>query len=384
LAFKVTIRSGPFPSVLAGQLGWRLTLNGEVEDLSSGQVDMNAEARLFMNSIGLAVGTTSASAPANDVLFSAFPPEGVNFANAMSIELEYEFELGPEDEMRLYFNQVPGDVGLKAGVFSHAAACIKLMNLRASKVALQEQKADSRCIRDAYLAQEADATDCIDDPSLRGEDAEDKLLGKFYALHCDTVPPAWGVNDDYCCDDEGLSADGQLCIPNGPPCTDNCLRGACISGAPRRSANAFAHDLFGTLVAVPGGASGDCLRRVFDKGVKAISGAWKQLARCKKANFSSISGDADLRSVCFDGWANDPSFTSMRADVLAKANACTVPAGGLFPGCAPLSTNADLADCFLERARCRFCRGVELADKIDAGAFDCELFDNGAADGSCP
>ena len=51
-----------------------------------------------------------------------------------------------------------------------------------------------------------------------------------------------------------------------------------------------------------------------------------------------------------------------------------------FPGCGT-SDPADLAACLDERVECRVCLTLNEADELNR---DCDLFDDGAANASCP
>jgi hypothetical protein len=44
---------------------------------------------------------------------------------------------------------------------------------------------------------------------------------------------------------------------------------------------------------------------------------------------------------------------------------------------------AAFATCVTNRARCRFCQGVLVADDVDPGAIDCDVFDDAVVNASC-
>ena len=394
LAITITIRSDdPYVTSIGPPLGWRLFYNGEVADPALGNnVDVTAhKAELFKNNEVAALVTgivpdinLLGDPPTN---FDSSPAPGSDLlASATSSQLVATFTLGPADEIRLPENPDTEGNGLQGALFNHDGKCISIMNKEAAKVAKVEQKGDLRCAKDVPPTG-GDATTCVDGPDSKGEDAETKLLDKFGDFQCDQQP-AWGLNSGTCCD--GGASDGASCASAVDCGGEACVAGACVSGAAQRAANDFAHDLFGASVVLGADAVGQCQERVLNQSSKAIGSAWQKLSQCEKKNFNSIADDADLASVCFNPLATvaNGAFAKMEAKVVAQADKCETdgvsPAPPQFPGdCSAAASTTAFGACVTNRARCRFCQGVQVADDVDPGAISCDSFDDGVANASC-
>jgi cysteine-rich repeat protein len=70
---------------------------------------------------------------------------------------------------------------------------------------------------------------------------------------------------------------------------------------------------------------------------------------------------------------------AVRSAVRTSCNLTTLDAA--FPGCAPSATFNELATCGISNARCRFCDGF---NRYDGLTIDCDAFDDGLANASCP
>jgi hypothetical protein len=257
------------------------------------------------------------------------------------------------------------------------------MNNGARKVADKAQKNDGKCTKDS-----GDVTACVDNATDGGtEGKEAKLLAHFNEF-CDPVP-AWGVNGSTCCDDG--ANDGLPCT-SGPDCPGGfCLAGACISGAADHGANDLTHDLFGATVTIS--AQGDehaCQRKLLQAAGKLYNEHWKVFRKCKKTNFGTIMDDTDLVGVCLGPPQPDPKgkiakrVGRVASVVTDKCIAKGIsPVGASFPGECTAEPDGTFDDCVKARASCRFCLALNVADDISP-ALDCDQFDDGTANTSCP
>ncbi len=393
LAITVTIHSDdPYPAAVGAPLGWRLFYNGAVADPTPANADVTGHAAgLFINNSATPISSTvvpDINLPGDPpIAFDASNSPGSDtLASATSSQVVATFTLGTADEIQLPENPDTEGNGLQGAVFNHDGKCISLMNMSAGSVATAEQKGDVKCVKDQPDTG-GDATACVDGVDANGEKSETKLQDKFVDFDCEEAP-AWGVNAGTCCD--GGPTDGATCLIDAQCGGGTCLAGACIGGAAQIAANDFAHDLFGASVAVGADDVGKCQEKVFLQASKAIGSVWKKLAKCKKKNFNSIADDADLATVCFNALATDPKaqFVKMEPKVLKEAEKCedsgVTPVAAQFPGsCVTAANPAAFATCVTNRARCRFCQGIFVADDVDPGAIDCDTFDDAVANVSC-
>jgi hypothetical protein len=227
----------------------------------------------------------------------------------------------------------------------------------------------------------------VDGLDANGEKAEAKLQTKFADFDCQEAS-AWGVNTGRCCN--GGPTDGATCLISAQCGGGTCLAGACIGGAAQAAANDFSHGLFGASVVIGADDIGKCQEKVFQQASKAIGSVWKKLAQCKKKSADSIANDADLVTVCVNPLATDPKalFVKMEPKVLKQATKCedkgVTPVAAQFGGvCSAAASPAAFATCVTNLARCRFCLGVLMADDIDTGVLNCDLFDDTVANTSC-
>lgn len=111
------------------------------------------------------------------------------------------------------------------------------------------------------------------------------------------------------------------------------------------------------------------------------------LTRCLQARIASgVEWDPAVVSGCIDGSDNDRLAKLERAEISFEAELGAACSGALvsraFPGvCASAPTATAAAICMIAPARCRTCRMSEVALGV---VSNCETFDNGQADGSCP
>ena len=184
---------------------------------------------------------------------------------------------------------------------------------------------------------------------------------------------------------------------SGGTCTggEPIQHGAAIGNAAHRdAATDLAHDLFGDPVtaAVIGVASGDarCLDTAMKRAVLALAAITKGHRQCKKAGLTSgaVVDTATLETACGtlaqvdSGGKAQTLLAKLVSDVGTKCATSTAGLATLFPGLQS-GCHADataLGTCVAARARCRACLAIATAD---GQHFDCDLFDDDAANGSC-
>jgi hypothetical protein len=392
LTITVTIRSDdPYPAAIGPPLGWRLFFNGEVAD-TSGSADIVDYSASLSTDNDVTPRVVEPIADASDLLGgpllfeSPAIPGSAPLDSVTSSQMSATFTIGAGDELRLADNEELDAIGLQGNVFNHDGKCIFLMNKGAANVAKAEQRGDTNCVKD-LASSGGNATTCVDGEDASGETAEGKQLDQFVAFDCDP-PAAWGINAASCCD--GGANDGEPC---GSPLDcggEDCTAGACIGGAAQSAANDLIHDVFGSSVTVGTDPVGVCQAKLLGQLGKALGNAWKKFAQCKRKNFSSIANDTDLATTCFSApnEALDLVFAKVELKVQSQADKCeasgATPVADQFPGrCDGETTTADFADCVTERARCRLCQAVQVADDVDPGAVNCDLFDDTTANASC-
>ena len=104
---------------------------------------------------------------------------------------------------------------------------------------------------------------------------------------------------------------------------------------------------------------------------KLLVERWKVFRKCKKDNFSTIANDGDLISICLGPPQPDPSakitkrVTKLNDDVLKCIDKGVTPVGPNFPGDCTSALDGAFTDCVSERASCRFCLAINIAEVIE-------------------
>ncbi len=386
--FTVTINSTAFAPI-GPPLGWAVFYNGRADDAMAAAVNIPSHSvQALINAGALALTTVSGTAivAADEIDLMAM---GVNPSdNATDVRVVFSFTAGPDDEILLPDNNGVDGNAIQVSVFNQQFKCVDKMNTYSRKVVDKAQKSDAKCVTAGVKADGADETLCVDDPNeAKTEKAEDKLLEKFDEFCAANVPP-WGVNAERCCD--GGANDGAVCLTDLGCPGGACVRGACISAAAEQAANTTTHDVFGAAVNVTDGdAIGNCQKKVTQKVGKLLVERWKIFRKCKKDNFDSISSSADLVTSCLGPPQPDPNLkvakrvTKLTDEVAKCVTSGVTPVGASFPGKCSGAADLAFASCVSERVSCRFCEGINAADGINP-PLNCDLFDDGAADASCP
>ena len=385
--FTVTVNSSVFSSV-GPPLGWALFYNGRADDALSGPVGIPSHSvQALVNLGGLSLAALDGPplvAPSDIDLATS----GVNAGDAATdLRVVFGFTAGPDDEILLPDNNGVDGNAIQVSVFNQQFKCVDKMNNMSRKVLDKAQKSDFKCVNGGVKAGGADVTACVDDPAEpKTEKAEAKLLEQFDSFCAPNLPP-WGVNGHRCC--EGGANDGGACLVDAGCPGGACVRGACISGAAERAANETTHGLFGGTVNAAADDVGKCQKGVINKSGKLLVERWKVFRKCKKDNFDAIFNDTDLVGTCLGPPQPDPkgkisNRVSKLSDEIEKCvDKGVSPVGPAFPGECTGAADGAIATCISQLASCRFCTAVNVADDIDP-ALDCDLFDDGAVNASCP
>jgi hypothetical protein len=407
----VTIDSETFDT-RGPALGWAVSLYGTADDASGGDVeiepldDLQAFAdpgsgfvSLFSGCVGgpndgatcasasecpdggcggthVAVPLTAAADQPVDISTYA---RGVDrTGTAVRSRLVWTFDAGPDDEIRL------PDYGLEMAVFKAQDACVYGMNKAATNVVKTAEAIDVACLKTT-----GDVTACVDGQS-DGETARDeKLLAKFIAKFrqlC-TVPPAFGANLGSCCRGGGDIA-GAICADSSECASGACTAGVCIYGGAEQAANAITHDLFGATVSVSDAAK-RCERYVRKAAAAVHLWRWRVFTAVKKANISQLTTEASFINTCLGPPQPDPKEKIARYEtkLTARVQKCIddgiTPLSTIFPGACASEPDSAYAACIARRVACRFCLGAKVVDDL-VSPLDCDLFDDGVANSSCP
>ncbi|MBI5504038.1 MAG: DUF4215 domain-containing protein [Deltaproteobacteria bacterium] len=250
--------------------------------------------------------------------------------------------------------------------------CLNKVIKTARKVGDAVLKDASWCVRRAAknaLPDGVTAQQClVGDIKNRVQKAKDKL-GLIATAACTTAPDfgfvdAATTSDAYVTDNLGLSTD------------------------------AFGADLDATLAASDGvDPVGRCSATISLAHRKLEGAMHKELEGCVKTGLKSqsITGAAGMQA-CLDAISADTRGRVAKAtglvETLLTAKCPTGDLDTMFPGltsiCGVYAQGTDaagLAGCSNDRLRCRICRIFDFGYVLDR---DCDLFDDAAANGSCP
>ena len=254
---------------------------------------------------------------------------------------------------------------LTAALSAADRACILGMNDAFAKRAKARAGQLARCLKQAAagkLPGGAEACAAAADPKL---DKAGARTEQVEAAKCEALPP-FGV-------------------------TDAATVNAAAAAAPLE----LLHDVLGNpldaalAAKASDAASARCQGKVSAQLARCQAARVKEFDRCKEAGLrdGSVKSTATL-AACLEA---DPKGKlaaqcaanggALAAKILPKV--CPAPDVDLaaaFPGCAPADAPA-LAACAERAGRCRACTSLGAADAL---AADCDAFDDGAANASCP
>jgi cysteine-rich repeat protein len=282
---------------------------------------------------------------------------------------------GPPEEDCDDGNTFSGD-GCSATCTAEAPAsvahqrCIQKLNERGAAVAKAQHRVNAQCLGDAGKGSLGgmSAQDCLaNDPRGKVAKAQDKTV----------------------------SGDAKQCDPGNPP-TFAYQGAAAVNAAGEAEPIALMADLFGpnldlAVIAKATDPAGARCQREVAKATNAVADRLFKLAFKEKKLL--LAGKQDGSLAISNEALQSQLFAFLEADASGKIarkqselrTAAQQKCGGValaaaFPGCAPASVGA-LGDCAIAAARCRFCRAF---DAFDGLAADCDAFDDGAANASCP
>lgn len=263
--------------------------------------------------------------------------------------------------------------GDDCGLASAEQRCVAEMNRRGAGLAKLQGAAGVACLRNAArglrakLGSPADAQVCLaNDVGGRLATAAAKLAAR----------------------------DAALCVP-----TPGFGYGgaAAIESAARAEGAALMADLFGgdleaSLVPAATDPTGSRCQEEAARRAHGLTGAlFDTIARRERApqpagrQVLAVTNDETLAQDLAAKLAADATGTlakagdKLDAGIRGRCGAVSDLAAA-FPGCAPSDAGA-LAGCAETAARCRFCR---MLNAFDALALDCDAFDDGLPDASCP
>jgi hypothetical protein len=264
--------------------------------------------------------------------------------------------------------------------------CINKMNKDAIKLQATQGKEQIACVKSETKNEATDVDFC------KTQDPRGKVLKRQMKTTAD--------DNKFC---------GGLGAPEFGYAGDAVINSAARDAELDLFADLFGDPADGNLYPCnPNVAECNCQRNVIDRVEKFMATMGRVWVKCKKNAlkvgkdpFPAGADSEDDLDVCVEdagtpgSVANDVlnpagklaerSQNILDAITLQNCNGAPLdPFGG--PECNRTAlgggpTDAQLRDCLQDRTECRFCLMVEIIDNL---TLDCDLFDDGAANGSCP
>jgi hypothetical protein len=198
-----------------------------------------------------------------------------------------------------------------------------------------------------------------------------------------------------------LQRDSVRCQARPEQLPDFAYRGAGpVNAASRGQATSLTEDLFGPdldavlVSAASAPASARCQEAVATASGALFEASARLAARSQRAALRGRGGadpvesQAELETALLAGFAADPHGSLGRArarlqrEVTGACRAAEEPLAALFPGaCNAAADEATLADCADRAALCRWC---QAGNGMSGLALDCDLFDDGVPNLTCP
>ncbi|MEO6025749.1 MAG: hypothetical protein ABIR79_02640 [Candidatus Binatia bacterium] len=258
--------------------------------------------------------------------------------------------------------------------------CLNSLYKSAAKVGQTQGKANGKCVkaRQAFATeqlgnanQERTVDACLtNDPKGSVAKVVDAVAATE-ASRCTATPPDFGAG----------SADK-------------------IAGAAASQSRAVLRDVFGPNLqsltfakdTYDDKAAASCQPATVKGASKLYDTLWKEFGKAAKSALAGKSGPAattgaELQTAVLAALATDAKITkgaTQLTDAMAKTcGATTQPLIELFRGkCMPsaATTAAQVSACTVDATRCRFCRAIRGSTEL---SFDCDAFDDGAANDSC-
>jgi pimeloyl-ACP methyl ester carboxylesterase len=252
-------------------------------------------------------------------------------------------------------------------------ACLNALNKDAAKLAAVRGKVSGACLKAAGkgklpTGQSADQCLVADAKGLIAK-ATSKLDADFTAK-CGTLP-SFGV-------------------PGGT--TAGIIAGAAVDQSLNLLADVFGDSLTTGAIDCAGDKTGCGCQQAVDKGYEKIAAAsFKQFVKCKKATLKDGATAASALEDCVDNTGTAGSIAADGKQKIAKAIAKLTDAvgkkcGGVstaetLPGLCAGTSAAMLPTCVAQRVACRICLTINGTDNL---AVDCDSFDDGQLNLSCP
>jgi hypothetical protein len=251
------------------------------------------------------------------------------------------------------------------------ATCITALNKNAGKVATERNKVIRTCIKEKDKLGDPQAEKCsLVDAKGKVADARQKAV------------------------DQDVGGAKDMCANTTPSFLYTGATNANIVAS--AEALGLAHDIFGedldTSVVTDGNkAKMKCRDGMYKATMKLLDTKLKVFGACKKdAMKNGAASNAEIETACFV--PGGPGLTDPKGKVPkghaklvdAASKNCIVPAQDtdvLFPGgCVGETGTPAFANCIDRLVECRTCR---LINAMDGLGVDCDLFDDGLANGSC-
>jgi len=284
------------------------------------------------------------------------------------------------------------------------------------------------CGMDAYGAQSSLQQRCINDLNKRGSEVA-RQQGKSH-VNCilnagrGTVsklgtPPQEQTAQACLTNDVGgavakrtqkiTDRDADRCLADAGQMPDFGYAGAsAVNAGTLAASRGIVDDLFGsdldTAIVLDHGATGDppgakCQREVLKRTNRVLDDMWKEVLRQKKGllrgrdrrtgtdPLAPVDSGAELAAEIPLFLQDDPrgkvakAIDRLKNKTVTLCTAAATPVPDMFPGvCAGAATLTDLAACTASRAQAHFYNSFAT---VDAVAVDCDMLDDGAANGTC-
>ncbi len=259
--------------------------------------------------------------------------------------------------------------------------CINAMNKDGAKLAAKQGKENVSCLKNAgkgKLPGGQSADEClVADAKGKIAKAEGKTEADFSRKCADELPTF------------GLPA-GTAGIYTGTVAAS--VNGAAVDGSLSLLADVFGASLTNAVIDCGTDKDGcKCQQAVAKDYEKLAATKFKEFLKCKKSVLKDGADSSSDLQACVDDAGTTGSVADDAKGKIGKkrdklgsdiAKKCTgVSTARAFPGrCASLVGNA-LRDCIDARVECRVCLTINAMDGL---AVDCDTFDDGALNGSCP
>lgn len=253
------------------------------------------------------------------------------------------------------------DCTVEPALTAEAIKCIVAMNKAAAKLAKTTGKEQAWCVKSASKGKVASAAACIA-ADMRAKLA--RARNKVVSTQASKCTPEFLAGDDWAAEIIETTAEtGTSSL-------------AAVFGLDLDASLAMRDQDKGLAA---------CQYHLLKGYTKLANAQLKVFNKCKKKGFRSglIASQAAL-TACLGIVATDAKVVKAAAKMQAAATdrceTATLATG--FPGsCASAADTAGLGDCALASAGCHVCYLLEDIDELSA---DCELFDDGEHNSSCP